>query len=71
MFDDPHLNAGDGLLDMEIEDGTRTKLPNLPIALDGARLPLRNDPPKAGEHTEAVFKAAGLDVGTLKASGAI
>jgi crotonobetainyl-CoA:carnitine CoA-transferase CaiB-like acyl-CoA transferase len=71
MFDDPHLNAGDGLLDMEIEDGTRTKLPNLPIALDGARLPLRNDPPKAGEHTEDVFKAAGLDVSTLKASGAI
>jgi len=33
MFDDPHLNAGGGLLDMEMEDGKRCKLPALPISL--------------------------------------
>ena len=71
MFDDPHLNAGGGLLDMEMEDGARTRLPNLPVALDGDRLPLRRDPPKAGEHTEEVLAEAGLDVEGLKASGAI
>ncbi len=71
MFDDPHLNAGGGLLDMEMEDGARTKLPNLPISLGGDRLPLRLDPPKAGEHTEAVLREAGLDVDALAASGAI
>ena len=71
MFDDPHLNAGGGLLDMEMEDGARTKLPNLPISLDGERLALRLDPPKAGEHTEDVLREAGLDVDALRASGAI
>ena len=71
MFDDPHLNAGGGLLDMEMEDGARTRLPNLPVALDGARLPLRRDPPKAGEHTDEVLTEAGVDVATLRASGAI
>ena len=32
MFDDPHLNAKGGLLDMEMEDGGRCKLPALPSA---------------------------------------
>jgi len=71
MFDDPHLNAGGGLLEMEMEDGVRTKLPALPISLNGARPELRRDPPKAGEHTEEVLREAGVDVAGLKAIGAI
>ncbi len=60
MFDDPHLNASGGLLDMELEDGTAAKLPALPVALDGERIGLRQSPPKIGEHTEAVLREAGL-----------
>ena len=71
MFHDPHLNAGGGMLDMEMEDGARTKLPNLPVALNGERLPLRRDPPKAGEHTDAVLTEAGIDVAALREAGAI
>lgn len=74
MFDDPHLNAAGGLLDMEMEDGGRCKLPNLPISVNGARMPLHLDPPKAGEHTESLLKAAGhtdADIATLKDAGII
>ena len=71
MFDDPHLNAGGGLLDMEMEDGERCKLPALPISLDGARLGLHLAPPKAGEHTDKILSGLGLDVAKLKSSGVI
>ena len=71
MFDDPHLNAGGGLLDMEMEDGERCKLPALPISLDGERLGLHLDPPKAGEHTEEILGDLGLDIEALRKSGVI
>lgn len=71
MFDDPHLNAGGGLLDMEMEDGGRCKLPALPISLNGERLGLHLDPPKAGEHTNEILQGLGLDVEALRASGII
>lgn len=71
MFDDPHLNVGGGLIDMEMEDGGRCKLPALPISLDGERLGLRLDPPKAGEHTEELLTALGLNTKDLKAKGVI
>jgi len=71
MFDDPHLNAGGGLLDMEMEDGERCKLPALPISMDGERLGLYLDPPKAGEHTEEILKALGLDIDEFKDDGII
>lgn len=71
MFDDPHLNAGNGLLDMEMEDGERCKLPALPISLDGKRLPLNFDPPKAGEHTDEILSQLGLDIKALKENGII
>lgn len=71
MFDDPHLNAGAGLIDMEMEDGERCKLPALPISLDGERLGLQLNPPKAGEHTEELLGALGLDIADLKSKGVI
>lgn len=71
MFDDSHLNASGGLLDMEMEDGQRAKLPALPISLDGERPGLHLDPPKVGEHTEAILEELGLDVAALKSIGVI
>lgn len=71
MFDDPHLNAGGGLLDMEMEDGGRCKLPALPISLDGQRLGLHLDPPKAGEHTREILSGLGLDVAEFEKNGII
>ena len=71
MFDDLHLNAGGGLLDMEMEDGERCKLPALPISFDGERLGLHLDPPKAGEHTVELLQKLGLDIAELKSKGII
>jgi len=61
LFEDPHLNASGGLLDMEMEDGGRCKLPALPVSFDGNRPGLSLDPPKVGEHNTEVLKSAGFD----------
>lgn len=37
MFDDPHLAASGGLQPVVLPDGTATRLPALPVTLDGAR----------------------------------
>ena len=67
MFDDPHLNASGGLLDMELEDGQAAKLPALPVALNGERIGLRLSPPKIGEHTDVVMREAGLSEDQISA----
>ena len=71
LFEDPHLNAAGGLLDMEMEDGERCKLPALPISLNGERLGLHLDPPQAGEHSQEILEGLGLDITALKSKGVI
>jgi crotonobetainyl-CoA:carnitine CoA-transferase CaiB-like acyl-CoA transferase len=60
LFDDAHLNAAGGLLDVTIPGGATTKLPALPIELDGRRFALTRDLPAVGADSEAVF--ANVDV---------
>jgi crotonobetainyl-CoA:carnitine CoA-transferase CaiB-like acyl-CoA transferase len=55
LFDDPHLNASGGLIDITINDGRSVKTPALPFSIDGQRLQSRRDPPKLGEHTDEVL----------------
>ncbi len=74
LFDDPHLNATGGLAPMELPDGRATKVPLLPITLDGERLGLRLSPPKLGEHTGVLLRALGYseaDVAQLHADGVV
>ncbi len=63
LFEDVHLNASGGLLDMHLPDGSRRalRLPALPVTLDGERLGLRRDLPAAGEQSREVLAEAGLD----------
>lgn len=61
LFDDPHLNASGGLVPVTLPNGTETKLPALPVAFDGARMPRRHDLPKVGEHTDAILAELGYD----------
>lgn len=55
LFDDPHLNASDGLLELTLNDGRTVKTPALPFTFDGRRLRKRRDPPTIGQHTQEVL----------------
>ena len=63
LFDDPHLGANGGLVNVTLKDGpragTRTATPALPIDWADARFGLRHDIPAAGEHGRDVLAAAG------------
>ena len=60
LFDDEHLNASDGLLEMELPDGQTTRLPAMPVELSGRRPGKLRNPPRSGEHTRDVLSEAGL-----------
>lgn len=55
LFEDPQLNAGDSLVTVHLPDGRQTKLPRLPLALDGVRPGLRMEAPHIGEHTRSLL----------------
>ena len=55
LFDDPHLNASGGLLDLNIPGGDTTSLPALPIEMNGKRMGVRHDLPEIGEQTETIL----------------
>jgi crotonobetainyl-CoA:carnitine CoA-transferase CaiB-like acyl-CoA transferase len=59
LFDDPHLNASGGLTPLTLPDGRKTKVPNLPIEMDGMRFGTRLDLPRVGEHTRDVLARLG------------
>jgi crotonobetainyl-CoA:carnitine CoA-transferase CaiB-like acyl-CoA transferase len=61
LFDDPHLNASGGLTPVTLPNGTKTRVPNLPIEMDGARFGTRLDIPRVGEHTRDVLAGLGYD----------
>ncbi len=59
LFSDKHLLAG-GLLDVELPDGTKTRLPGLPIEYAAGRLPVRHNPPVAGTDFRQLAAELGL-----------
>ena len=61
LFDDPHLNASGGLAPVTMPNGIKTKVPALPIEMNGARLATRLDIPQIGEHTREVLASIGYD----------
>lgn len=48
MFDDPHLAHPGAMTDISLPGGGKTRLPALPIEIDGVRPRLRRDIPAAG-----------------------
>ena len=74
LFDDPHLQQTGGLAPLTLPDGRQTQVPLLPIKLGGERLGLRLDPPRLGEHTDALLQSLGYsegDVAGLHAEGVV
>ncbi len=67
LFADRHLAAG-GLVDVTLDEGRQTRLPGLPIELDGTRMPCRLDLPQAGEHGAALLREAGMDAAAIAAA---
>ena len=74
MFDDPHLNASGGLEPVIMPNGRETRLPLLPIEMDGRRL--GNSPliPQSGADTDNLLKSLGYgkdEIIALMAAGAV
>jgi crotonobetainyl-CoA:carnitine CoA-transferase CaiB-like acyl-CoA transferase len=69
MFDDEHLNASGGLLNVTLSDGERsgnaTRLPALPIQFDDVRPGLRQDVPHIGEHSKEVLDGLGYSAAEI------
>lgn len=59
LFEDPHLNAKGGLLEMELPEGNQIKLPALPVQMGSGRPGLRNSPPKPGANTADIMRELG------------
>jgi len=60
MFVDPHLTASGGLGATTLPDGRETRLPLLPIEMDGRRPSQGGKLAKPGEHTDEVLRALGI-----------
>jgi crotonobetainyl-CoA:carnitine CoA-transferase CaiB-like acyl-CoA transferase len=74
LFDDPHLNASGGLLDITLPNGTPTRLPALPLEMAGRRFGVRRDLPRIGADARDVLAELGytaFDVDRLIADGII
>jgi crotonobetainyl-CoA:carnitine CoA-transferase CaiB-like acyl-CoA transferase len=67
LFDDPHLNASDGLVPVTLPDGKPTRLPALPLAMGGQRPTQRHDAPPIGADGPAVLAEAGLSAAEIDA----
>jgi crotonobetainyl-CoA:carnitine CoA-transferase CaiB-like acyl-CoA transferase len=59
LFDGPHLNATGALAPLTLPDGRETKVPLLPLTLDGQRAGVRLQPPRLGEHTDPLLRELG------------
>lgn len=60
LFDDPHLIAGNGLVDVTIPGGEGTRLPALPIAFDDERPVLRRDIPAIDQDGADILREIGF-----------
>ncbi|MDP2257242.1 MAG: CaiB/BaiF CoA-transferase family protein [Polaromonas sp.] len=71
LYDDPHLLATGGLADITLPDGERAgqtaKTTLFPFTMDGQRLGVRLQPPRKGEHTQALLSALGYSVDEIAA----
>ena len=61
MFDDPHLNHPGAMLEVTMSNGVVAPVPALPLEMKGARLGLRRDIPRIGEHSAEIAAELGYE----------
>lgn len=70
LFDDPHLMATGGLVPITLTDGPRagsqTTTPLMPLMMNGKRLGVRLNPPKAGEQTNDILSELGYSADQMQ-----
>jgi crotonobetainyl-CoA:carnitine CoA-transferase CaiB-like acyl-CoA transferase len=70
LFEDPHLIATGGLAPITLTDGpktgTQTTTPLMPLMMNGKRLGVRLNPPKAGEQTLDILSELGYSADQMK-----
>jgi crotonobetainyl-CoA:carnitine CoA-transferase CaiB-like acyl-CoA transferase len=66
LFHDPHLLATGGLAAMQLPDGRQTQVPLMPITMGGLRPGVRSNPPRLGEHTDALLLEAGYTADEIR-----
>ncbi|MBP2299693.1 CaiB/BaiF CoA transferase family protein [Azospirillum picis] len=74
LFDDPHLNESGGLVPITTETGGQTRVPLLPLTLDGRRLGPRMALAPVGAQTAALLAELGYsgdDIDRLAAAGVV
>ena len=78
LFDDPHLNATGGLVDITLPDGERAgqtaRTTLFPLRMDGQRLGVRLQPPVLGQDTAELMEQLGYTtapVQAVQAQGAV
>jgi len=71
LYDDPHLLATGGLADITLPDGERAgqtaRTTLCPFTMNGQRLGVRLQPPRKGEHTQALLSALGYGADEIEA----
>jgi crotonobetainyl-CoA:carnitine CoA-transferase CaiB-like acyl-CoA transferase len=74
LFEDPQLNAGSRMLDVDFSESVHAKLPRLPIEMSGHDLGLIRQPPAIGEHSAEIMAELGLgksEISALAARGVV
>ena len=75
LYEDPHLNNSGGLVEVKLDrDGTPTRIPALPLAIDGRRPDVRLDLPTPGQHSREILAGLGVDaleIERLEAAGIV
>jgi formyl-CoA transferase len=66
IFEDPHYQAREMILDSQLDDGTPVKVPGIVPKLSATPGGIERPAPKLGQHTAAVLNELGIDAETQK-----